>query len=142
MDVKFGALGPSGHVEASFVDDEVVVEFNQTSPSERGMVSNLIEKGTKEGMTLYTVKKDARKPLEDDRVLEKIMATKGKLALKGTAETVTKLFKILLDLEIEGGRRVLEAQEDGTWKRLAKGEFKEKEGKKQDVKSTSFVGAG
>lgn len=142
MELAFSAMGPSGHVQADFDGEEVRVEFHHTTPGERGLMDTLVEKAKKEGMTVHTVdKKGNLKPLEDGGLLEKIFSRKGQIALKGTKESVAALTKIIVDKEIEGGRRVLEAQEDNTWKILEKGEFKEKP-QKQVVKSMAPVGGG
>lgn len=142
MNLDFSAMGPSGHVQASFEGEEVRMEFSKTTPGERGLMSTLIERAKKEKMTLHTVDKKGRmKPVEDEGILEKIFQSRGELALKGTKDSVTALAKVYVEMEIEGGRAVLEAQEDNTWKKLKPGEFKEKE-TKQVVKSVAPVGAG
>ena len=142
MHLDFSAMGPSGHVQASFEGEEVRMEFSQTSPGERGLMSTLIERAKKEKMTLHTVDKKGRmKPVEDESILEKIFQSRGELALKGTKESVAALAKVYVESEIAGERAVLEAQEDNTWKKLKPGEFKEKE-TKQVVKSVAPVRAG
>lgn len=143
MELAFSAMGPSGHVQADFDGDEVRVEFHTTTPGERGLMDTLVEKAKKEGMTVHSVdKKGTLKLIEDGGLLEKIFSKKGQIALKGTKESVAALTKIIVDKEIEGGRKVLEAQEDNTWKVLEKGEFKEKPEQKQVVKSMAPVGGG
>src|SRR4029077_3905731 len=142
MELGFSATGPSGHVQASFEGEEVRMEFSKTTPGERGLMETLIERGKNEKMSVHTVdKKGNLKAVEDVAILEKIFQNKGEIALKGTKDSVAALAKIYVEKEIEGGRLVMEAQDDNTWKKLAPGEFKEKE-KKQVVKSMSRVGGG
>lgn len=142
MQLGFSAQGPSGHVQAEFQDDEVRMEFSKTTPGERGLMDTLIERGKKENMVVHTVdKKGKLKPLEDEKILGKIFESKGEIALKGTKESVVKLAKVYIDKEIEGGRVVLEVQDDTRWKVLKLGEFEEKD-RPQKVKSVAPVGGG
>lgn len=142
MNLDFSATGPSGHVQADFVDDTIEMEFSKTTPSERGLMDLMIEKAKAEGMTVHSVSKDGElKAITDEKVLGKIMENKGKVALVGTKESVIKLAKVYIDKEIEGGRLVLESTEEGKWKVLKIGEFEAKD-KPQKVKSTAPVGGG
>lgn len=142
MQLEFSAIGPSGHVQAEFQEDEVRMEFSKTTPGERGLMETLIERGKKENMVVHTVdKKGNLKPLEDEKILQKIFDSKGEIALKGSKESVIKLAKIYIDKEIEGKRVVLESQEDNSWKVLSIGEFEAKD-RPQKVKSVAPVGGG
>jgi len=142
MNLDFAALGPSGHVQATFEGEEIRIEFSKTTPGERGLIDILIERGKKEEMTVHTAdKKGNRKPLEDQSVLGKIMEKKGEIVLKGKRESVIRIIKACIDKEIEAGRVVMESQEDNSWKVLKSGEFEEKE-KPQKVKSVAPVGGG
>lgn len=142
MELGFSAMGPSGHVQASFEGEEVRMEFSKTTPGERGLMDTLIERGKKENMTVHTVdKKGNLKVVEDTHILDKIFQSKGQIALKGTKESVAALAKVYVEKEVVDGRTVLEAQADNSWKKLQPGEFKEKE-TKQVVKSVAPVGGG
>jgi len=142
MNLEFSATGPSGHVQAEFDEDTIEMEFSKTTPSERGLMDLMIEKAKAEGMTVHSVSKDGDlKAITDEKILGKIMENKGKVALVGTKETVAKLAKAYIDKEIQGGRVVMEAMEDGSWKVLKIGEFEAKD-KPQKVKSAAPVGGG
>lgn len=142
MDLGFSAMGPSGHVQAEFDGEEIRMEFSKTTPGERGLMETLIEKGKAEKMTVHSIdKKGELKLIEDANIIGKIFEKKGEIALKGTKESVSKLAKVYIDKEIEGGRVVMEAQDDNSWHILKIGEFEEKPGR-QKVKSVATVGAG
>lgn len=138
--LTLNATGIGGHTEVTFEDETVLVKYHKTSPSERGMIETLIEKGQKLGLKLHQAKKGVVGAKLDD-IVTVILDKKGEVALTGDKKMVEDLAVQAVEKEIKDGRLVMEAREDGSWKILHAGEFKKK-GKKQAVASHSAPGGG
>lgn len=138
--LTFSAMGIGGHTVVTFEKDVILVKYHKTSPSERGMIEQFVEKALAKGLKLHRSKKgEAGEPL--DAIVDVIMDPKGEVALKGPKEAVDELAVAVVEKEIKDGRLVMEAQEDGTWKILHLGDFKKKD-KEQEVVSQSKAGGG
>jgi len=167
MNLTLTEAGVFGHAEAEFAGERITITYKKTTPEERGMIAQLVEKAKKKGMTLHTVEEDgALKALvekakevigveKEDKEKEKetkpvsdlmdiLMEKKGKVVLKGSHQMVESLALETVEEEVKNKNRVVsEAQEDGTWKVITIGEFKAKEeDKKQAVNSHAKVGGG
>lgn len=165
MNLTLTETGVFGHAEAEFAGDRIVVTYKKTTPGERGMIAQLVERATKKGMTLHAMdeggaltslvekakeaigieKSDEEKPTKPvGDLMDVLMEKKGKIVLKGEAQMVQSLALETVEEEVKNKNRVVsEAQEDGTWKVITIGEFKPKEEeKKQAVNSHAKVGGG
>ena len=141
MNLTLAVTGVDGHAEADFTADKIVLTFKKTTPSERGTIEKLVEKGQKKGLKLFYGKSgEADKPL--DRLLDVLMKKKAQVVLTGDAKIIEELALEAVEEEVKSRRLVMEAREDGTWKVVKVGDFKPKEGKKQAVTSTAPVGGG
>lgn len=126
-------MGPSGHTVVVFDGGKALVNFQKTSPGERGMIATLVEKAQKLGLKLHRAKKgEAGDPLE--ALTDVLMDAKGEIALVGTSEAVEDLAFEMVAEEIRGNRVVSEAQPDGTWKVLKMGDWKRGEKKGAEEK--------
>lgn len=165
MNLTLTEAGVFGHAEAEFAGERITITYKKTTPEERGMIAQLVEKAKKKGMTLHTVAEDGAlkalvekakevigvekddeeketKPVSD--LMDILMEKKGKVVLKGSHQMVESLALETVEEEVKNKNRVVsEAQEDGTWKVITIGEFKAKEeDKKQAVNSHAKVGGG
>ena len=141
LNMTFAVTGVEGHAEAEFTSDKIVLTFKKTTPSERGTIEKLVEKGLKKGLKLFYGKNgDAGKPME--RILDVLMKSKAQVVLTGDAKVIEELALAAVEEEVKARRVVMEAREDGTWKVVKVGDFKPKEGKKQVVTSHAPVGGG
>lgn len=165
MNLILTETGVFGHAEAEFAGERITITYKKTTPEERGMIAQLVERAKKKGMTLHTIdeggaltalvekakevigveKKDEEettKPVGD--LMDILMEKKGKVVLKGDRQMVQSLALETVEEEVKNKNRVVsEAQEDGTWKVITIGEFKAKEeDKKQAVNSHAKVGGG
>ncbi len=154
MNLTLDIKGGNGHTEVLFEGDKVIIKYHKTDPIERGMIKQLVEKGEKLGLVLYTSKKEEPTvPLGD--IHDVIMKKGGEIALKGQEEKVTELEIVLkgseeaveklaadkVQEEIKKGRLVYEAQPDRTWKVLDKSSmFKPKKDKQRVSTSAPVVG--
>lgn len=142
MNLTFAVTGVEGHAEADFTSEKIVLTFKKTTPSERGTIEKLVEKGLKKGLKLhYGASGEAGKPME--RILDVLMKKKAQVVMTGDAKVIETLALEAVEEEVKARRLVMEAREDGTWKVVKVGDFKPKEkGKKQVVTSTAPVGGG
>jgi hypothetical protein len=142
MDLKLAITGVDGHAEADFTSDKIVLTFKKTTPSERGTIESLVEKGLKKGLKLFHGKNgEAGKPME--RIMDVLMKNKAQVVLTGDEKVIEALALEAVEEEVKARRLVMEAREDGTWKVVKVGDFKAKEeGKKKVVTSTAPVGGG
>jgi hypothetical protein len=140
--MRLAITGVDGHAEADFTTDKIVLTFKKTTPSERGTIEKLVEKGLKKGLKLFHGKNgNADKPL--DRLLDVLMNRKAQVVLTGDSKVIEELALEAVEEEVKARRLVMEAREDGTWKVVKVGDFKPKEeGKKKVVTSTAPVGGG
>lgn len=136
MNLTVAITGPGGHTEVLFEEDKVIIKFKDTSPAERGMIEQLVEKGRKAGLALHhSTKEEPTKAFDD--IKEVVMDKKGEIALKGKTEDVEKLAVDLIEREIKSDRVVAEATDDGKWEIIKDAKlFKVKKDKKQAVTST------
>lgn len=143
MNLELTVKGVGGHTEAIFHKEKITISFSKTDDRERGVITQLVEKGKKEGMTLHSVDKEGNlKELTDETLLEKIFKSKGEVALLGTVDSVKKMALDVLEKEIRDNGVVTQLQDDGSWKILKeKSDFKE-EGEKQKVTSSKVPGGG
>lgn len=140
MNLTLALTGPSGHAEAQFFGDRILITYRDTTDKERGTVSILIEKAMKRGMKLHLGKDgEVGKPVE--KIHDVIMDKRGQVILLGEKKDVEQLALEALEEEVKNGRIISEAQEDGTWKVIKIGEFKAKE-EKQKVVSHEPVRGG
>jgi glycosyltransferase A (GT-A) superfamily protein (DUF2064 family) len=142
MNLTFAVTGIDGHAEADFTADKIVLTFKKTTPSERGTIEKLVEKGLKKGLKLFYGKNgDAGKPM--DRIMDVLMKNKAQVVLTGDAKVIEELALEAVEEEVKSRRLVMEAREDGTWKVIKVGDFKAKaDGKKQAVTSHAPVVGG
>lgn len=142
MNLTFAVTGVDGHAEADFTADKIVLTFKKTTPSERGTIEKLVEKGLKKGLKLFHGKNgDAGKPM--DRIMDVLMKSKAQVVLTGDEKVIEELALEAVEEEVKSRRLVMEAREDGTWKVVKVGDFKPKaDGKKQAVTSHAPVGGG
>lgn len=166
MNLTLTEAGVFGHAEAEFAGERITITYKKTTPEERGMIAQLVERAKKKGMTLHTVdeggaltalvekakevigveKSDEEKPTKPvSELMDILMEKKGKVVLKGDIEMVQSLALETVEEEVKNKNRVVsEAQEDGTWKVITIGEFKPSKDpeKKQAVNSHAKVGGG
>lgn len=157
MNLTLDIKGGNGHTEVLFEGDKVVIRYHKTDPVERGMIKQLVEKGEKLGLVLYTSKKEEPTvPLGDIHdvlmkkggevalkgVEEKVTELAKEIVLKGTEEAVEKLAADKVQEEIKKGRIVYEAQPDRTWKVLDKSTVFKPKKEKQRVSSSAPVVGG
>lgn len=142
MNLTLAITGVDGHAEADFTSDKIVLTFKKTTPSERGTIQTLVEKGLKKGLKLFYGKNgEAGKPLE--KILDVLLARKAQVVLTGDEKVIEELALEAVEEEVKSRRVVMQAREDGTWAVVKVGDFKpEKDGKKQAVTSTAPVGGG
>lgn len=164
MNLTLTETGVFGHAEAEFAGDRIKITYKKTTPGERGMISQLVERAKTKGMTLHTVDKggaltaivekakevvgiekseeEKTKPIGD--LMDVLMEKKGQIVLQGDAQMVESLALETVEEEVKSKKRVVsEAQDDGTWKVITIGEFKPKEGdQKQAVTSHAPIGGG
>jgi hypothetical protein len=165
MNLTLTETGVYGHAEAEFAGDRITITYKKTTPEERGMIAQLVERAKKKGMTVNTIDKvgtltalvdkakevigvekseeeKPTKPVGD--LMDILMEKKGKVVLKGDAQMVQSLALETVEEEVKNTNRIVsEAQEDGRWKVIKIGEFKPKrDDKKQAVNSHAKVGGG
>lgn len=164
MNLTLTETGVFGHAEAEFADDRIKITYKKTTPGERGMIAQLVEKAKKKGMTLHksnhggaltaivekakevvgieTDEEKKTQPIAD--LMDILMEKNGQVVLKGDKQMVESLALETVEEEVKNKKRVVsEAQEDGTWKVITIGEFKtKKDDKKQAVNSTAPIGGG
>ncbi len=157
MNLTLDIKGGNGHTEVLFEGDKVIIKYHKTDPVERGLIEQLVEKGQKLGLVLYTSKKEEPTvPLADIKDVlmkkggeialkgedEKVVDLVKEIVLKGPDEAVEKLAASKIEEELKKGRLVYEAQPDRTWKVLDKSAVFKPKKEKQRVSTSSPVVGG
>ena len=141
MDLTVSLLGIGGDAQLSFTEDHVRITVAKASSREKTAVTNVVNKGLKAGLKLYTVDADGKKN-KQLKALPKLGGRKEKqLLLVGPKAKFELIAEGLVAAELDAGNIVMEAQKDGTWKAIRVGEFKAKK-EKQAVTSSRPVGGG
>jgi len=145
MNLTLAITGVEGHAEAEFTTDKIVLTYKKTTPSERGSMDKLVEKGLKKGLKLFIGKSgNPDKPLE--KFLDVLMNKKGQVVLTGDEHVIEGLALEAVEEEVKQRRVVMQAREDGTWKVVKLGDIKPEPEKDKDKKrvvtSTAPVGGG
>jgi hypothetical protein len=146
MQLNVAVHGVGGDASLSFAKEHIRVRWKEATFKERRMVGALVKRGRKLQMEVCTVDADGK---PDKPAYSKDLpglfknAQGGELILQqGEKDAIKTIAKELIEDEIEVGGLVMEAQADGTWRLLKKGEFKPEPEKKQEVQVSRPVRGG
>ncbi len=147
LDLTLSVMDETGHSELSFTEEYVRLRWKKTTRKERGMVKKVLRLSKDLGLVPHGVDGDGK----PDKPLKKIPTLSGRketeILLVPSADrpaakgNIAVLAECLIDQETKKGMIVMEAQKDGTWKKLREGEFKAKK-EKQAVTASKPVGGG
>jgi hypothetical protein len=136
MNLNISMQSIGGHTELTFGDKNVVLEWKDTTVSERKALRALVEKAQTNGFETFSV---GDKAGSDDELVtgslpSVFFETAGRLSLKGEKANLKLVAEGLIDAEIKNGRLVLSLNDDNTWSVLKAEQFEAKtDGTKQKV---------
>ncbi len=142
MQLKIAMMGIGGHTELSFDNQEVTLEWRETSLKERVGLLDLVMGAAKQGFAVLV----GGKPLSEEDLGVSLFAKSGSLKINGIpSELEVKLVADkLITANLKAGKMVMERTENNEWRILRTASFSgldhAKDGKKDVVISDKPVG--
>lgn len=124
----------SGHTELEFKDDEVTLDWRETSIKERKALRELIEKAKENGFVTYSADEKGEREEITESVPGVFFNRSGKLILKGDKAKLSIIATGLVENEIKNGKLVMELQDDNSWLIVKAEQFKAEESGDKDAK--------